>query len=281
MGKALVVNGLSVSKPLMRVHLYMTQADIILADYLRGNTSINDVEKNALKTFVNTLYEANLWGKMKYFYPIIGENVSDALLNVIDPSGDDIFKNADVTNLTISNRTLIVNTTSSYKGNTIVGDRAKSLDINNISFISAFTANINNTGMYVAMMGTQVGGGSIGINELASNAVLYSYIKDGYGTYSFKTPSTSDVSRIACGTTSDSKAHLFYKEDTPVESDVFTSPAATIISKGNKVLEYVSSVEGGNPLNFFAIGDGLTHSEWLLFYSALKTYLLALNRIVE
>ena len=95
MGKALVVNGLSVSKPLMRVHLYMTQADIILADYLGKNISINDVEKDALKTFVNTLYEANLWGKMKYFYPIIGETVSDALLNVIDPLGDDIFKNAD------------------------------------------------------------------------------------------------------------------------------------------------------------------------------------------
>ena len=91
MGKAIVIDGLQVTNPLCTVTFSGTPAENAISAYLAANTSINITEKEALGNFVEGLINANLWDKIKYFYPLLGDNVADAVLEVVSPSTEDLF----------------------------------------------------------------------------------------------------------------------------------------------------------------------------------------------
>lgn len=86
MGKALVINGLVVENSLGTV--MFKDANSVLAQYLTANSSINEVETVALKIFVQSLIDANLWKKFYAFYPMLGNTVADMKLDAVDESKD-------------------------------------------------------------------------------------------------------------------------------------------------------------------------------------------------
>ena len=135
MGKAIVIDGLQVTNPLCIVTFSGTPVENALRAYLAANTSINATEEEALTDFVDGLITAELWDKMKYFYPLIGSGISDMVLDVVNPSTEDIMSNAGTTGWSVSSRCLISN--NRQPAYVEVGSRAKELDPTKIGFIMA------------------------------------------------------------------------------------------------------------------------------------------------
>ena len=126
MGKAIVIDGLQVTNPLCTVTFSGTPAENAIRAYLAVNTSINTTEKEALGNFVEGLINANLWDKIKYFYPLLGDNVADAVLEVVSPSTEDLFVD-NTLGLSVSSRKLIANNRPDSEVNTSA--RAQTLDM--------------------------------------------------------------------------------------------------------------------------------------------------------
>lgn len=74
MGKALIFSGVTVDSPLQTVTILkeLVTADDYINEYAKLATGVTSVQKNYLKTFINTLMINELWDKVKCCFPMLG-----------------------------------------------------------------------------------------------------------------------------------------------------------------------------------------------------------------
>lgn len=74
MGKALIFSGVTVDNPLQTVTILkeLVTADDYINEYVKLATGVTSVQKNYLKTFINTLMTNGLWDKVKCCFPMLG-----------------------------------------------------------------------------------------------------------------------------------------------------------------------------------------------------------------
>lgn len=74
MGKALIFSGVTVDNPLQTVTIIkeLITADDYINEYAKLATGVTSVQKNYLKTFINTLMTNGLWDKVKCCFPMLG-----------------------------------------------------------------------------------------------------------------------------------------------------------------------------------------------------------------
>ena len=272
MGKAIVIDGLQVTNPLCTVTFSGTPAENAISAYLAANTSININEKEALGNFVEGLINANLWDKIKYFYPLLGDNVADAVLEVVSPSTEDLFVD-NTSGLSVSSRKLIANNRPDSEVNT--STRAQALDISKIGMILAGGSNIDATQAARFL-----------VNYSIANAVGLSISKDTYKyplfenkTQIFEMPSDvySKVKREVFGTTVSGVGYL-YDGTTQLATGSLDIPTGTLkssfgILSNSRALDY--------EYDFFAITEGMTTADWLVFHPLLMTFLQAVGKRAE
>lgn len=277
MGKAIVIKDLAVTNPLVTVTFL--NEDNILASYLASNTSISNTEEAALKMFVKGLLDSNLWIKMRYFYPMLGNTVEDMLLDAISPATEDLMKNiSSTTELSISERKLLV---GSSEG--IITDVTKLLRFKNTDW--------KNFGIVTS---TYHG---------ALNQVLSFYFSGQTGNYSFtfaplSTAFTERPPRITAGYSGSALSYVpasaSTDERTYVDRIVFgqVNNAVAQVYKENSLYatgtSYVNDIEylnyckilGGytTSYKFFAITNNLTQEEYATFYGLLLTFLQSVGK---
>lgn len=74
MGKALIFSGVIVDNPLQTVTILkeLVTADDYINEYAKLATEVTSVQKNYLKTFIETLMTNGLWDKVKCCFPMLG-----------------------------------------------------------------------------------------------------------------------------------------------------------------------------------------------------------------
>lgn len=74
MGKALIFSGVTVDNPLQTVTIIkeLITADDYINEYAKLATEVTSVQKNYLKTFIETLMPNGLWDKVKCCFPMLG-----------------------------------------------------------------------------------------------------------------------------------------------------------------------------------------------------------------
>ena len=270
MGKAFVIEGLDVINPLCTVTLVKSPLKAALKEYYSRNTSINETEKIALENFVQSLIDTNLWDKMKYFYPMLGNNVSDCTLEVISPNTEDLISNVPNTGLFVNNRMLIANNRPA-SANYVVSDRIKGIDTTKIGVIGVgesaewmngttlvkFGSSGNYAGMEMATISSGYGYptftvGNMAKNERATNTLLY---------------------RILCGTIENSKVNLYLDTELEASAD-YATPTTFVNSYG--VLS--NQREKDYKYHFMAITEGFTKTDWDTYYPLLVKFLKAVGK---
>ena len=272
MGKAIVIDGLQVTNPLCTVTFSGTPAENATRAYLAANTSINTTETEALTAFVGALIDANLWDKMSYFYPLLGNNLNDALLEVVSPSTEDLFVN-NTTGLSVSSRKLIANNRQESEVNTSA--RAQTLNISKIGMILAGGSDIS------AFQGAK-----FFVNHSIVNSIGLYISHDTYRyplfenkTQIFEMPSNvyTKVKREVFGTTVSGVGYL-YDGTTQLATGSLDVPVGTIQSSFGILSNYRAM---DYEYDFFAITEGMTTADWLVFYPLLMTFLQAVGKRTE
>lgn len=277
MGKALVINGLEVNNPLTTV-TFLDEGSVLDA-YLAANTSISAAEESALQVFVDGLLENNLFTKMRYFYPMLGDNVSDMLLDVITPSTEDLMANlSSRTELSVSDRKLNVGNASGIATDVNLLTRFKTTDWHNLGILtSTYHGSLNS--VITFWFSGQTGNYSFRTNPL-SDAFTYRPPRinvgyDGAASVNIPTAQSTDertyLDRIIFAQVNGSDAKL-YKEN-----NLYASGASYV---GD--IEYLNNVLilGGKTTTykFFAITDPLTAEEYATLYGLLLAFLQAVGK---
>ena len=138
MGKALVIKGLVVSNPLCVVNIEQSPIEKALGAYFAANTSINSEEESALEAFVQGLIDNGMWTKIKAFYPMLGNNVDDLILEV---NGESELLGDDKATLTADGRNLSANVGRTGQTST-VPKMLKNLDFGNLSIFASGNATV-------------------------------------------------------------------------------------------------------------------------------------------
>lgn len=139
MGKAIVIDGLKVTNPLCTVTFSGTPVENALRAYLAANTSINSEEKSALEAFVQGLIDNSMWSKIKAFYPMLGNNVDDLILEV---NGESELLGGDKGTLSADGRNLSANV-GRAGGTSTVPQMLKNLDFGNLSIFASGNATVH------------------------------------------------------------------------------------------------------------------------------------------
>lgn len=268
MGKALVVNGLVVSNPLTVVTLKSVSS--ILSEYYEVNTSINQNEKTALETFVRGLVDANLWLKMKYFYPLLGDNVADITKEVISNSTEDLFVNAGFSGLSVDQRILVANNRQLAESN--IGVRANTIDKTKLGFICsgksdswygggqtiAFNTGTDRYGIDMAFTGSGFGYPMLRVDDTnVFSETIYS----------------SKLERVIFGNI-ENNVGILYDDSTLLASNAVNP--SVLITKTYGVL--ANSRPNNYKYNFFAITEGMSSEDWTIYYPLLLSYLKAVGK---
>ena len=278
MGKAIVIDGLQVINPLCTVTFSGTPAENALRAYLAANTSINTTEEEALTTFVGALIDANLWDKMSYFYPLLGNNLTDALLEVVSPSTEDLFVN-NTAGLSVSSRKLFSNDRQQSEITFAPGSKIRGIEIYNIGMVLAGSAETTTSG---AGQGTNF----FMNNGTASNtgfALQTSYDTYRYPTFSYNGTSINNppsdiyprVKREVFGTINSGVGYL-YDGTTQLATNNVTVPTTGYIQSSYGVLRNQRTFD--YEYDFFAITNGMTPADWLVFHPLLMTFLQAVGK---
>lgn len=272
MGKAIVIDGLQVTNPLCIVTFSGTPAENALREYLAANTSINDTEQEALTSFVGALIDANLWDKMSYFYPLLGNNLTDALLEVVSPSTEDLFVN-NTTGLSVSSRKLYANDRAQVEKLYTSENRIYSIDLSKCGMIIAGGSDI------ASAQGT-----TLFINASSSTPFALTISSDTYKYPSFSYNGTSiknvpssiypRVQREVFGTIVSGTGYL-YDGTTLLDSNSVTVSDGHI-SSSYGVLRNQRAVD--YEYDFFALTEGMTTADWLVFHPLLMTFLQAVGK---
>ena len=280
MGKALVIDGLQVTNPLCVVTIDATPADTALKAYYQANTSILDAEKTALNDLVNGLIDYEIWDKVKYFYPLIGGNVTDAILEGISPSTEDLFVAEGTTGLSIIDRVLNAGERPLSGTHALpVGSRAKQLDPTKIGFIMAGRAanSSANWGQMVRFSsGTSLG---FAIETHASND-KYEQLMAGSTNINNTASSVDVLERVAFGNIKDGMGYVYRGTELRASAEVDLSSYNMVGLQTYGVLTNISNnVYTNYKYDFFAIVEGMTNEEWTTkFYPLLYSFLQAIGR---
>jgi len=277
MGKALVINGLVVTNPLTTVTIADSPTEVALRKYLLANSTINTTEQESLTNLVESLIDANVWSKVKYFYPLLGGQLSDMILDVVDPTTEDIISNAGTTGLSVLNRCLVANNRINTYAN--IGTRAKSLDPTKLGFILAgnwfgTTYQHNSNGQAFMFRKSN----NFGL-EISTSTTVYAFpqfrcngtdVSDSSNTQSY-------LNRLVFGNAKDGVCYLYWENVLKAYNNVDLSgfDISTAQSYGvlcnNRAVDY--------QYNFAALTEGLTNEEWTtVLYPAINTFLQAVGK---
>lgn len=278
MGKALVIKGLKVESPLTSVTFF--DPETFLSPYLTANTSINETEKSALKTFFNGLFDNNLLSKMRYVYPMLGDNVTDMLVEAMSPATEDLFANLpSLSGLSVTNR--VLHATIAF--NTVVGSFANTprfvlTDWRNMGVITATYHNTFNDSAPFNMQG-QNGNNRMRFDNLSA---AFTYrpprLLAGY--------SGSALSYIPASQDQDERSYLervllaqwkgdacsIYKENALYASGVSYADNMTVLSS----YQLLCGKDVSN--KFFALCDNMSASEWATFHGLLISFLRSVGK---
>ena len=273
MGKAIVIDGLQVTNPLCIVTFSGTPVENALRAYLAANTSINATEEEVLGNFVEGLIDAGLWNKMKYFYPLIGSGVSDMVLDVVNPSTEDIMSNAGTTGWSVLSRCLISNNRPLAYAE--IGSRAKELDPTKIGFIMAgnFPADNNEGGQLFQFRTTN----NLGL-EIVTGTSAYRYprlVCNGTNV-NLEENTSSYLNRIVFGNVNNGTGSIY--SETVLKASDTVDLSGYDIANAQTYGVLTNKRESNYQYNFFAITEGMTAADWAVFYPLLNTYLVSLGR---
>lgn len=288
MGKALVIGDIVVANPLCKVTIVDSAIDAALYQYYAANKSINASEKIALEKFVQGLIDNGIWSKMKYFYPMLGDNVPDMLTNAISPSTDDYLSKVATDYLSVNGRTLHVQSQSQSQ-TVIFGDRfPKTMNLNDSSMISccSYAEDVSTGSKSIKLLGDITTP-----NDVLNRFGLVDRAFSGYGypcveVYLNSTnvinvpPSSSEAgnqsaykNRIICSTY-DRASLTLYKEGEEYSKAVYDTDLSSLNASSYRVM--YSTID--TDFNFAALGSYLTASEWSVFYSYLLQFLKDVGR---
>lgn len=280
MGKALVINGLVVSNPLCVVSIEQNPIEKALGAYYAANTSINSEEKSALEAFVQGLIDNGMWAKVKAFYPMLGSNVDDLILEV---NGESELLGGDKGTLSADGRNLSANVGRTGKTST-VPQMLNNLDFGNLSVFASGSA--------PAFQGYQR---SIIHISMSQNNVNYSLQSNTYGYPSITIGSNSApiqgtgegqsgiqqsyLERIVSWNTKNGVATV-YKDGVRYASMDYDS--AGNIERMIYVLSNAkisgSAEDQPYKYSFLAFADGMTESEIGKFYELQLAFLKAVGK---
>lgn len=263
MGKALVINGLSVLNPLGKVTF--KGVDALLAPYYGLNTSIQKAEKKALNTFVEGLVKAGLWEKINSFYPMLGDNLDDVLLEVKDAEGFNLL--ADMKDKTgagwsVADRN-IMSSDGTYTSSQYYYFSQKTFDIGKAHVVAASQSFglIAMVGMGGLSCNSGSGGNkglslSIGRESLTSDIALNNYTNR----------------KIIFQYNPETGAAEIYKDGQKKWSTIFTS-ASTSWTRCDSPFSGTDA-----KFRFYAQVDNMTEEECATFYTLLDEWLTATGK---
>lgn len=265
MGKAIVIKGLNVVNPIAQVTIYDNPEEVVLANYLTANQSINASETAALKTLVGSLIENDLWSKFKYFYPLLGNSVTDMFLEVVDTDNEDIMTNSGTTGLSVSDRILIAN--NRQQAIATIGNRAKALDKTKLGFICAGKTDSDHGGGQGFRFNHGYSTYS-GLDVVALSGYKFPIYYNGTEIKN-EEPYADALERVIFGTTINGQGSL-YNKTALLASGAVTVPSVAPQESYGVLWNYRSY---DYKYNFFAITEGMTTADWGVAYPLIYKFL--------
>ena len=277
MGKALIINGLQVNNPIQIVTF--KDAKSVLKNYYSLNSSISATETKALDTFVNGLLDADIWNKVSYFYPMLGDNLADMKIDAVSPDTEDLFTNAtSLDGLSVENRILVSTSRSASGGKS---NRILSTDCSDFGIISSIEHGGLNSCSPFTFMG-QGGAYSNGLNSMIAVSTLrYPTVSTGNnGSAATNVPSSSPddknyqtyLDRTLYGDFDGNTARLY------MENELFAEGALYPLTSISGVSKFIAGQTAGDKYKFLALTKHLTSEEWGIFYSLLNTFLVSVGK---
>lgn len=279
MGKALVIDGLNVKNPLCVVNIETNPLDKALKSYYAVNNSINSSEKNALNSFVQGLIDAGIWDKIVLFYPMLGDNVDDLIL---ETHGENHLLADTKSDFSVASRNLYANVGRS--GNlSYIPDCINNLDMSKLGIVCSGKAESHNKYLRLPLY-------------IDADNAIASYIQ--YDTYAY--PAIQSGSSIVPiqGTEEGQSGILqnyleriiacnvrnnivkLYKDNELYSSNTYI-PVGNI-SRIFRVLanikDSVSAEEQPYQYNFFSLTQDMTENDWVQYYSLLLTFLKSVGK---
>lgn len=277
MGKALIIKGLQVNNPIQIVTF--KDAKSVLKNYYSLNASINATEIKALDTFVNGLLNADIWNKVSYFYPMLGDNLADMKIDAVSPDTEDMFTNAaSLDGLSVENRILLSTSRSKSGGKS---NRILSTDCSDFGIISSIEHGGLNSCSPFMFMGAQGGAYTNGLNSMAnSSSMRYPTLDTGNdGSAATHIPSSSVdkdyktyLDRTLYGDFDGNTARLY------MENKLFAEGTLYPLTSINGVSKFINGQAAGDKYKFLALTKHLTSEEWGIFYSLLNTFLVSVGK---
>ena len=277
MGKAIVIRGLEVVNPIAEVSF--KNAAGILKNYYALNTSVSNTEKTALNVFVGGLLDNNLWQKMLYFYPMLGDNLADMKIDAVSPDTEDLFTNAtSLDGLSVENRILVSTSRVKSGGKS---NRILSTDCSDFGIISSIEHGGLNPCTPFRFMGSGGGNYNNGLNSMSnSSSMRYPTLDTGYnGSAITSIPSSSVdkdykkyLDRTLYGDFDGNTARLY------IEKEFFAEGILYPLTSINGVSNFIDGQAAGDKYKFLALTKHLTSEEWGIFYSLLNTFLVSVGK---
>ena len=279
MGKALVINGLVVNNPLCVVSIDKSPIGKALDAYYAANTSINSEEKSALEAFVQGLIDNGMWAKVKAFYPMLGSNVDDLILEV---NGESELLGGDKGTLSADGRNLSANVGRTGATST-VPQMLNNLDFGNLSVFASGSAPAHQAYSRYILNISSANNQSMGMQI---NTFAYPCVQSGnvfaptQGTDEGQSGiQQSYLERIVAWNIKNGSA-IVYKDGVRYASTDYVS--AGNISKTVSILSNMknSSSAEDQPYkySFLAFADGMSESEIGKFYELQLAFLKAVGK---
>lgn len=279
MGKAIVIDGLKVTNPLCTVTFSGTPAENALRAYLAANTSINATEQEALTYFVEGLIDNSMWSKIKAFYPMLGSNVDDLILEV---NGESELLGGDKGTLSADGRNLTTNVGRTGATST-VPQMLKNLDFGNLSIFVSGNSTVHQ--MYSRNI-LYLSAGNNTTFSLQGNTYAYPSITCGSNTAPIQGADEgqsgiqqSYLERIVAYNIKNGSA-VVYKDGVRYASTDY-APIGNI-AKAVNILSNVklsgSAEDQPYKYSFLAFADGMSESEIGKFYELQLAFLKAVGK---
>lgn len=278
MGKALIIKGLQVNNPIQIVTF--KDAKSVLKNYYSLNASISATEIKALDTFVNGLLDADIWKKISYFYPMLGDNLADMKIDAVSPDTEDLFTNAtSLDGLSVENRILLSTSRSASGGKS---NRILSTDCSDFGIVSSIEHGGLNACSPFMFIGSQGGAYTNGLYSMIGISIMrYPAINAGNnGSAATNVPSSSVDSkdyktyldRTLYGDFDGNTARLY------MENELFAEGTLYPLTSINGVSQFIQGQAAGDKYKFLALTKHLTSEEWGIFYSLLNTFLVSVGK---
>jgi hypothetical protein len=229
--------------------------------------TLSSVEQNAVNSLVIDIKALNIWTKIKALYPLVGSSAAACSQNLKSASFAGTFYGGWTfasTGATPNGTTGYFDTLVNPNTTMVFNDQSYSVYKNGLS--SSYEFGTVNAGYNGVAMGLTSGVLYSVINEFILNNPFTSNTANGFYT----------LNRV------DSSEKKLFRNGALFETK---TSAATSYNVGNIYMAGrerlgISDVFGSGSFRFFSIGDGLTDTEAVNFYTAVQTFQTALSRNV-